>query len=276
MKNNNYWTYLRESKRSVSGWLQKVDAEIFGAIFDYQRQSNISGSCVEIGVHHGKSFIPLCLSLNSNERALCVDVFDDQDKNIDSSGRGDYAVFSKNLKQFEIEEASIHIIRASSEDVTSAQILDAVGPARFFSIDGGHWVSIIQNDLGLAEDVLSPDGVIALDDYCRVEWPDVTAGYHFWQNATESEIVPFAAGSNKLYLCGREYASGYRGALKTAFLQSYLSKTYSSYTSEVDCYRVEPVEQDEAKPMRAINQALKVFRPNLYVALKKLKGHHSR
>lgn len=87
--------YLRQDKRKIIGWLQRVDAEIYGAIFTFQEQRNIQGGCVEIGVHHGKSFIPLCMALRANEKALCVDLFEDQERNIDSSGRGDFDVLKK-------------------------------------------------------------------------------------------------------------------------------------------------------------------------------------
>jgi hypothetical protein len=46
------WNYLRHEKKNVNGWLQRIDAEIVGSILTFQRQHNILGSCVEIGVHH--------------------------------------------------------------------------------------------------------------------------------------------------------------------------------------------------------------------------------
>ena len=195
------WSYLRHGKKDVRGWLQRVDAEIFGALLSFQHRQGIAGSCVEIGAHHGKSFIPLCMALRSDERALCIDLFDDQSKNLDSSGRGDFHAFQENLSKFQIDASRIHLVKGSSEDVTCDDILRQVGPVRFFSVDGGHWKSIVQNDLRLAERCLSPDGVLALDDYCRAEWPDVTAGYALWQQETASDIIPFAVGSNKLFLC---------------------------------------------------------------------------
>ncbi len=258
------WEYLRKAKSTVPGWLQRVDAEIIGAILAHQARHEISGSCVEIGVHHGKSFIPLCLDLRADELALCIDIFEDQGKNLDNSGKGDLEKFRANLERFAVDSSRVRIFKGSSEAVSSDYILEQVGPVRFFSVDGGHWRSIVENDLGLAERTLAERGVIALDDYCRAEWPEVTHGYAMWQQATNSGIVPFASGSNKLYLCRKEHAEAYRAALKTPFLKRYFGKTYKGEHDAVDCYRVELIRQDEELKKNAFLLALKIFRPDLF------------
>jgi hypothetical protein len=263
------WNYLRHGKKAVKGWLQRVDAEIIGAILDHQQQHAVAGACVEIGVHHGKSFIPLCMALRGDELALCIDLFDEQSKNLDASGKGDFDAFQSNLARFGIDPARLRTFKGSSEDVRPEEILQQVGPVRFFSVDGGHWKSIVQNDLRLAEQTLASGGVIALDDYCRAEWPDVTTGYALWQESTPSDIVAFAVGSNKLYLCRRAMAPAYRAALKTPFLSHYLSKTYRYGALDVDCYRVEPVDQDEERIGRIPSLALKIFRPDWFTALRR-------
>jgi hypothetical protein len=263
------WRYLRRDKRAVAGWLQRVDAEIIGAILQYQFHHGITGSCVEIGVHHGKSFIPLCMTLQDKEQALCIDLFEHQDGNIDRSGKGDFKTFQRNIAKYDIDVARVHTVKGTSEAVSPEDILAHVGPVRFFSIDGGHWRSIVQSDLKLAEGCLGPTGVIALDDYCRADWPDVTHGYALWQSRTQSDIIPFAIGSNKLYLCRKRNATLYRGILKTGFLIQYFSKTYRTPEGEVDCYRIESSKQDEEGIGRAARMFLKVFRPDLFFAIRK-------
>ncbi len=267
--NDKLWNYLIHKKKTVNGWLQRVDAEIIGSILTFQGQNNIRGSCAEIGVHHGKSFIPLCMTLKADEQALCIDLFEDQEKNLDSSGKGDFNAFKKNMEKHDIDFSRIRVLKGSSEDVKSDDILAQVGPVRFFSVDGGHWKSIVQNDLALAEKALSTEGVIALDDYCRAEWPGVTYAYTIWQNDTESDIIPFAVGSNKLYLCRKDYAQKYRAALESSFLRHYFTKSYRADGIEIDCYRVEPFNQDEEHAIRAIGISFSIFRPDIFIALKK-------
>jgi hypothetical protein len=266
-RNSKLWAYLRRDKRHVRGWLQRIDAEIIGAILDHQAAQQIGGGCVEIGIHQGRTFLPLCLALQPGEKALAIDLFDDQSRNLDGSGVGNLAAFHANLDRFAINRATVREIHGSSEDVTPTQIESEVGKVRYFCIDGGHWRSIVQNDLCLAAATLADRGVIVLDDYCRTEWPEVTEGYALWRAATASDIVPFASGSNKLYLCRKAHAAAYRAALKTPFLSRYWTKTYEQGDDAIDNYRVELLAQDEDGLRGALHNALKIFRPEWYLRL---------
>src|ERR1700761_238614 len=194
--------YLANGRASVEGWLAHIDGEIIRTILVSQAGAlDVHGACAEIGVHHGKAFIALCLGLRPEEKAYCVDIFSDQHLNKDCSGSGDRAVFERNLARFGIPAPRYVVRQASSMDVTAEDIVEAVGPVRLFSVDGGHWLDIVRNDLAVAEDTLAEGGVIALDDFHRPEWPEVSAGYFKWFETRKKNVVPFAIGFNKLYLC---------------------------------------------------------------------------
>jgi hypothetical protein len=77
-----------------------------------------------------------------------------------------------------------------SQQVKPDDILTTVGEARLFSIDGGHWAEVVRNDLSIAENSLAEHGVIALDDFHRPEWPEVSAGYFAWHANRGKSIVP--------------------------------------------------------------------------------------
>ena len=124
-----------------------------------------------------------------------MDIFQNQRLNKDLSGKGDRTVFESNLAKFGIGRERVFIDTRSSQQVQPTDILNAVGPVRFFSVDGGHWLEIVQTDLRLAESSLSDHGVIALDDFHRPEWPDVSAGYFAWYASRSRLIVPFPSGS---------------------------------------------------------------------------------
>jgi Methyltransferase domain len=263
------WTYLRNGKKNVKGWLQRIDAEIFGQILDFQANHEITGGCCEIGVHRGKSFIPLCLSLAGSELALCIDVFENQDKNLDLSGRGDQDRLVENLRKHGVDLNRVRMLKSSSEVLMAQDIVREIGQVRFFSIDGGHWKSIVHHDLTLAEKTLVDGGVIALDDYCRADWPDVTSAFLVWLETSASDIIPFAIGSNKLYLCHRAYSDAYRSALVTDFLKPFYRKTYASSDYDVDTYRTEIFDQDEGPIINHAINMLRIFLPETFAFLKK-------
>jgi len=57
----------------------------------------VVGALVEVGVYHGKSFVPLALLRRPGELCLAIDCFERQEHNRDESGEGDRAAFEKNV-----------------------------------------------------------------------------------------------------------------------------------------------------------------------------------
>src|ERR1700733_810142 len=88
--------YIRVRKKEVDGWLARCDGEIFARLLESQLENGIDGAVVEIGVHHGKSFIPMAIS-NNGRLCYAIDIFEKQALNIDVSGCGDKDVFTRNL-----------------------------------------------------------------------------------------------------------------------------------------------------------------------------------
>jgi hypothetical protein len=229
--------YVRWGSKAVAGWLSRVDGQLFVEVMDYQRDHGIGGGVAEIGVHHGRSFIALCLGLQDGDKAYAIDIFEDQAKNLDRSGLGDRAQFEANLARFGIGKDRVIIDARGSDEVAPDDIVSKVGPVRFFSVDGGHWREIVSSDLRLAASTLSEQGVIALDDFMRPEWPDVSLGLFDWFENSDKSVVPFAIGFNKLYLCRRERVGMYQGAVDTDYLRSFQSKSYNFLGVEVPVFQ---------------------------------------
>jgi len=226
--------YCRSDYKKINGWLHQLDAELFLHILQLQSRSGIVGATAEIGVHHGKSFVPLCLALKGAEKALCIDIFEDQALNKDRSGFGSRQILEKNLARFEAPMEKVSILAASSFDVTAAQIRNLVGEVRFFSVDGGHWRDIVVNDLNLAAAVLHEGGVIALDDFLHKEWPDVTHGFFDWYAAGGADFGPIAISEGKLYLAHRKTQQMYLDSIyANEALNTRVWKTYEFLDTKV-------------------------------------------
>ena len=165
--------YLYQGAAKVQGWLWPTTGTILAQVLVKQVQSGQQGDVCEVGVHHGKSFLVLANGIVAGERAVAVDVFGDQHKNVDQSGAGDRAVFEANLAAY-APGAAVEIIQRSSLEL---------GPDwsprprfRLFSIDGGHTAQATANDLRLAERTALPGCVVALDDVFNTTWTGVITG----------------------------------------------------------------------------------------------------
>jgi hypothetical protein len=186
----------------------------------------LHGGVVEIGVHHGKSFIPLALS-NSGTHCYAIGLFGAQDKNIDKSGRGDLEIFRKNLKAVGINPEKLTIDQKLSSEVGSEDIVSSVGKVRFFHIDGGHHLDAVINDIALAVHCSATHGVIAIDDVFRPEWPDVSQAIYQESALFRENFTQFAFGFNKAFYCRKEHARMYQLALiNNTYLERSLNKVY--------------------------------------------------
>jgi hypothetical protein len=201
--------YLKHGHRFVSGWLLSGAIKMLVALAKAQEGWDIKGNVVEIGVHHGKLFILLSLFTREGEKAVAVDLFADQARNIDQSGSGNLDKFEKNVKRY-AHPSRVVIHEGDSTELSSATLIRlGGGPFRLISVDGGHTPEITVHDMATAEAALAPGGVIILDDCFNEFFPGVSDGVHHYFSDTQRTIVPFAAGGNKTLFCAPEFAARY-------------------------------------------------------------------
>jgi len=206
-------TYVASSRKSVQGFLKSLDAHVIHTLLQYQAENGIAGHLCEIGVHHGQLFLMLALARRGEERALAIDLFEDDPMNAKTRHAGRDRALFENARRLGIELSDQESLKSSSLVLSAADILArTAGPIRFFSVDGGHLYHHVENDLRLAEQTLSPDGIVAVDDFFNIGWADVSFATYDFLRKTES-LVPFLVTPVKLYLAPRAVAPKYKDAI---------------------------------------------------------------
>jgi hypothetical protein len=189
--------------QAIEGWVNPDLLRSLQLVDEFQQERGIRGGALEIGLHHGKFFIPLLLLRQPGEAGVGIDVFEDQAKNVDSSGLGSRAQVEANLRRHVGEAHDVQLMQRDTLSLNTldrSELLRANGPFRLVSIDGGHTRTHCVNDLLFAQDILQNGGVIILDDFITPHWPGVMEGVAtlFLQHAPR--IAPVAWGLNKLFL----------------------------------------------------------------------------
>jgi hypothetical protein len=180
-----------------------------------QKRLDVKGNVAEIGVHHGRLFILLVLLCREGETGLAIDLFADQERNIDNSGKGDEEILRANLAKH-APGVPCRVHAGDSTLLTGEEVKRMVGgPVRLFSVDGGHTAEITLSDLITAQDSLVDEGVVVLDDCFNEEWPDVVTGVANYMARPARELVPFAVGGNKTLFCRPPFVASYREALSS-------------------------------------------------------------
>jgi hypothetical protein len=187
----------------VEGWLGDRIYQVIKTIGPIFAELQITGHIVEIGVHHGLSFFLMMALRDDVERCVAIDLFDSQQLNIDRSGMGSLATFSLHLEALLPAEAPyVTIVQRDSLSFSLYEFGQLFAPAgvKLFSIDGGHTVVHVVNDLSLAQEVLVAGGIVALDDFLGPHWPTVTEGFYRFMQAHNRRLSPLLYFQNKLFL----------------------------------------------------------------------------
>jgi hypothetical protein len=191
--------------------------KIIDKINQFQVKNKVRGSVAEIGIHHGKSFIPLLKLCQDKYKGVAIDCFDDQFLNIDKSGKGNYKIFMKNIKRYAGDKKrNLVVEKTDSLKINPQKIISlAKSKIRIFSIDGGHTDFITYSDLKNAYFCLAKGGIIIIDDFLNSEWPGVKKGVEEFFNKEKPDLAPFLYGFNKLYLCRKNFAEKYSNFIKS-------------------------------------------------------------
>ncbi|MCC7262950.1 MAG: class I SAM-dependent methyltransferase [Candidatus Latescibacteria bacterium] len=207
--------YTAKGHFEVEGWLWPGAVQLLTALAGLQREFGVRGGMGEIGVHHGRLFILLHLLSAGDERSAAWDLFEDQDQNVDASGRGDYARLQANLKTHGCDLGRIELIKANSTALDSGQVRAVLGGgARLFSVDGGHTAPLTYGDLQTASGTLAEGGILILDDFYNEQWPEVAEGALRFLLDHPETLFPVAIGGNKVcFTHSATWATRYQEAL---------------------------------------------------------------
>jgi hypothetical protein len=219
MFNDGFHQYMAHKSRVIDGWVADGIVDSLNAVGNLQIEMNITGGALEIGVHHGKFMIGLSWLLRRGEHAVAIDIFDKQWQNVDGSGAGALEKFKQNWAEFANPEALLTVVTADSLSFGMAEKLRTTaehGTFRLISVDGGHTVQHVVNDLLLCHDFLADGGVVLLDDFLNRHWPGVHEGFDLYMRNYAPKLRPVAYSDNKLYLSTVTYAEKYQSAIAGA------------------------------------------------------------
>jgi hypothetical protein len=213
LQNENLTKYLNHGFNTVEGW---CEPELFITIDSIDALPiNKTGGVCEIGVHHGKLFLLMNQITDPAYKSYAIDVFGNQELNIDKSGEGNLDTFRRNLINFDAHAGRNTIIVQGDSTDPALELTKLIKPGslRFMSIDGGHTAIHALNDLKLAETLINNQGIVILDDVLNHWWPGVLEGLVTYLQ-DKPTLVPVAVGHNKLYLAKVSYKDYYLNHFK--------------------------------------------------------------
>lgn len=171
----------------VSGFVMPESVCVWDYFLQFQSQTWQPASLLEIGVYHGKSAIMLALHCKRGETVLLVD----------PTEHVEHA--RKLLTKF--GSAKFEIIKArSSEPASWALTSKYARSLRWIHVDGDHKAEAVWNDLSLANQLLSDNGIVCADDFFNPRYPQLTYVLCTFLEQHRADLQLFLCGYNKGYL----------------------------------------------------------------------------
>lgn len=206
---NSLAAYLNEGYDHIAGWLHQRAVDATLAIGEIQRDLNVGGPICEIGVWQGRYLTLLSFLAPEGQRIVGVDPFvhvQDRDAQL--------ARFHENIRRFASRPPLVTVLERRSETLSADELLAAGGGHfQFVSVDGDHTMAGCLHDLRLAEQVLAPGGVVAVDDICNMTCPGVIEATVRYGSTGAAALAPFLIAGNKLFMTQRSWCAQYRGDL---------------------------------------------------------------
>ena len=184
-----------DTTQRVDGWFFPVDAHLFAIVDAMQKRMTIRGNLFEVGAHHGKTAIFLAKLASPNEILGVYDVFDQQELNVDGSGKGSRAIFDANIRKH--------------AGAPNLRVFSKLSSDRFFHIDGGHRPQDVYADLTTADRALLEEGLVAIDEVFNPNWPGVSEGFIVFAERA-GVFAPIAIGGNKVLFARPRMIQHYR------------------------------------------------------------------
>jgi glycosyltransferase involved in cell wall biosynthesis/predicted O-methyltransferase YrrM len=227
----------RHAARGVAGWMDESSAAVWDALLDFQRRRGIRGDALEVGVWHGRSAALLGLHRDVEREQLLL--VDNQPRPAEIR-----AAFARAGLAF---DAGVQVLGCDSRRLLEHPLLKGRGAGfRWIHIDGEHSGEAVDNDLGVACELLQPDGIVSVDDFFLWTYPQVTRAVFRFLEARPDALTLFLCGFNKAYLArpafAREYlafcAAELRQGLAERGVEASLSKT--ALPQDLNCFGVGP------------------------------------
>ncbi len=201
--------FLKSVVHDIPGWPNDFTFACLMDILDLQADKGRSGSLLEIGVYAGR-FCSV-LARDAARRASHLVGIDPFLKFplTEVRERLEVAIeYAYSLNDFQAPK--ITLMEDYSGNWTQDRLLKLLGErARFIHVDGSHLRADVLWDITLADSVMMPHGVIALDDFNNLQCMGVMEATFQFFEVEPRACVPFAYVGGKLLLCGRLYRQEY-------------------------------------------------------------------
>jgi hypothetical protein len=204
-----------------------IDWEFF---LGQQNNAGVKGGLLEIGVYRGKSAVLGAMYMKPDEPCFFNDI----------------GLMTDSAKMIEQHHPLNNTyIQAQSSDLPRFDsIMSQRGTLRWIHIDGDHKGFSVAQDLKIAAELLSSDGIICVDDFFNFRYPQLTAAVYQFLFERKFDFTLLFCGGNKGYICRASQYAMYERLIRLHYIavtdnlgyNLNLQLNKSSYVHDFGCF----------------------------------------
>lgn len=179
----------RPASEAIDGMLSEFSMAVMDCLLDFQAAHAVAGHVVEFGVYKGRSAVVLAHRARAGERLVLVDIESYLER--DAIAR----VFP-----------AYEFVRCPAEKFPAVypHMAELAGCCRFIHIDTSHGFRATIQELGMAESLLAPRGLIVLDDFTNLNFSQLIAGVYKYLFTARTDLFMYLVTDEKAYVCRRQ------------------------------------------------------------------------
>src|SRR5262249_19718411 len=117
-------------------------------------------------------------------------------------------------------------VLSASEDFAQrfTDFVSLKGRVRFLHIDSSHAYRTTLNEMALADELLSSDGIVCLDDFTNLNYSQILPALYKYLYTTRTDLTVFLVTDEKGYLCRRPFFERYAGLVLSRMIQEMTAR----------------------------------------------------
>jgi methyltransferase family protein len=180
----------------IDGMMSIFSMQVMDSVLSFQAELNVAGHVVEFGVYKGRSAAVLSAHVTPPERLILVDV--------------EKLITEETLSKL-FTRAEFVLGRSEEYSRTSPDYPDLRSAVRFLHVDSSHTFRTTLAEMRLADELLSPDGIVCLDDYTNLNYSQILPAIYKYLFTNDTDLTVFLVTDIKCYICRRKFFDRYAG-----------------------------------------------------------------
>jgi predicted O-methyltransferase YrrM len=174
---------------TIEGMFPRFSMAVVDSLLSFQGRTGLRGHMVEMGVFRGKSVALIGTHLGDAEKLVLVDLKNLLDPAATAPFGAAVECFFGGTERFE----------------TGYRGYDKLlGACRFVHIDASHNYRPTYSELKMADALLAPGGIIAMDDFANLHYSQNMAAIFKYLFTAPTQLMIFLVTDQKAYLCRKD------------------------------------------------------------------------